>query len=175
MAGTTRYSISKQDYIDAGRATFIRALRKPRFLTRMSIITAIGLMAGYGLGWWLGDPAAAMFAGVGALYGLTAVLTIIFGTYLLLPRRLGRLFGQQKSLAGEHQFAWNDDGIALRSSRGTSTLRRSDYHDWLRARAIFIFYLNDQLYHVVPERAMSAEERTDLLATASSKVGKTQR
>lgn len=163
MSGEVGFAPEERDYIDAARANFSVAIRRPRFLRGWAIFTLIAALFGLGLGWVLGlsNDSWSMAAGYGAL--AFVLLPLLSGiSLLLLPRRVRRLFQQQHRLNRHNVFTWNDREVSLRSDIGAQTLDWNGYYAWSENTAMFLFYLNEQLYQFLPKRVLTDDQITDL-------------
>jgi hypothetical protein len=164
------------DYIAATRAGWWRSVRQRRFFVRITLISLVVALAGFAYGWVDGTPSEALItAGLAPVVVLLWLFVVCGLTWLLIPRRAGRLFRQQKSLNQEHLVSWDEQGLSFRAAKGYSELAWSDYHDWLERPAVFLFLLNDRLHHFVPQRALTAEQTDDLRTTADTHVAHQRR
>ncbi|SFN97507.1 YcxB family protein [Sphingomonas sp. OK281] len=166
MADRFAFTPIADDYIAVARGSFLRSLKRRRFIVRMVIILLIGAAAGAAIG--LLDTGSVrtgdvLFGVCIALIWLAVILAIAF---VFIPRRARRLFRQQRALDREFSFAWTDERVVFRSDTSMSDMPWSDYHDWFETKAIFAFGLNEQLFHFAPKRAMSAAAIDDLRRTA---------
>lgn len=168
MAGQVGYTLELADHVAAARAAWARSLRQRRFSVRLTAISLGVLVLGFGVGLFDGTLGSAMITGALAMGAALAWLFLVCGgTWLLIPRRVRRLFRQQTPLNDAKVVTWNDRGLHYRSAKGTSDLAWSDYHDWFENRGIFMFLINDQNYHIVPYRVLAENEIIDLRETAS--------
>jgi hypothetical protein len=171
MAGQVSFTPEMADYIAASRAAWSRSMRQRPFFVRLAVISLVVAMAGFAFGWsdgTLGDAVAAAGIAVGAV--LLWLFLVCGLTWLLIPRRAGRLFRQQKTLNQENIFSWNDEGLSYRTPKGHSDLTWDDLHGWFERPAVFLFLLNDRLHHFVPKRALTQEQTDDLRHAAAAKI-----
>ncbi len=137
-----------------------------RFLFRMALL---GLVAGAAvavLGTMLeGNIVSAVIVGaMSASCGLAALLLMIGLNFLLLPRRAGRLFDQQKSLHRETTFTWDDNGTEWISDNGHTRYPWPEYHQWTKTRNVILLFMNDNFMHFIPRRVLGIAA-DDLIAT----------
>jgi hypothetical protein len=107
MAGEITFTPSEKDYADANRESLRAQLRRPRHWLTLVLLILFGAGIAAGVTWLDGGrevvgPMAISFAvavgiGVAVVAALTS-LVIYVTTYLLLPRRAGGLYAQQKTL-----------------------------------------------------------------------------
>ena len=171
MAGQIRFRPEAADYVAATRASWLKSLGSRRFAIRMAVILAIVIVIAVATTWSEADFRATLLAIalIGGA-GFAWLATCLGLSFLLIPRRTRRLFLQQRTLHRDFDVEWTDDHLAYRSDTTTSTIAWPDYYKWLEGRSIFLFYLNEQLPHFVPKRALTAEQIIDLRNVASAFV-----
>lgn len=171
MPGETSFRPDVDDYIGAARVWYMHALQARRFAVRASIMLALVTVGGALIVWDEPDlmyRALFVLGMTGGFIGLITILMLI--SYALLPRRATRLFHQQRILARDFAFRWNDVDTVSSSTSGTSTIPWGDYHDWAEGRATFLFFFNDQLYQFVPKRVLTPEQLIDLRTSAQAGI-----
>ena len=83
-----------------------------------------------------------------------AYLGIYF--FLWFPRRLNRLYEQQKLLHSEFTVEISDEHLVTRSVHGESKLPWSMFHKWKSGGDIVLLYQSDALFHVFPGRSFTS-------------------
>lgn len=169
MTGSVTFTPSKADYVAAMRVHFVKQLTSRRFMVRMGLLglgvwlamTLFGLMLDDEL---LGASTIGFLSTISGVAGLAAV---ILANFLLLPRRSGRLYDQQKSLHREIEFRWNDDGTEWISENGNTRCPWPEYHRWTASRDVILLYMNDNFMHFIPRHVLGAAA-DDLVATVSN-------
>lgn len=167
MTGSVTFTPSKADYIAATRVHLMRQLTSRRFIVRMTI---------FGLGLWIAVTllgfvldgellGAAVIGLLSVMSGFAALGILIGGNILLLPRRSGRLYDQQKSLHRQTEFSWDETGTRWMSEAGDSRYPWDDYHRWTVTKNMVLLYLNDHFMHFIPRHVLGAASE-DLVATA---------
>ena len=171
MAGHIRFRPEAADYVAATRTGWLKSLRSRPFAIRMAVFIAIIIVVAIAITWSAADFRATLFAiaFIGGVF-FTWLAACLGLSFLLIPRRSRRLFEQQRTLHREFDVEWTDDHLVYRSDTSTTTIAWPDYYRWLEGRGIFLFYLNEQLYHFVPKRALTAEQLTDPRNIASASV-----
>ncbi|MFX4087824.1 YcxB family protein [Sphingobium yanoikuyae] len=164
MAGQISLHATATDFVTASRANYLRQLRSRRFLGRLTFISVVAVLLMTGLFLFLGEGwRDSLFDGLYmALIVVAGILLFLGLTFLLLPRRVRRLFHQSKSQHGEIRADWSDDGCVWHRTGGEQHYAWTDYHRWFVARGCYLFYLNDQLYQFVPRHLLNAEQDADL-------------
>lgn len=91
--------------------------------------------------------------------GLSLVLTLgaciaYFGWYFFvcLPRRMTRLYDQQKMLHDEFSVEISDEHLTSRNAHGESKIPWSVFHKWKSGGGMVLLYQSDALFHVFPAR-----------------------
>ena len=169
MAGVVKFTPTEDDFVNAQRDWYLRSLSQGRWLRSLVIgAGACGIVVA--LVWLLFEsPLEAFVFGAGMALVVALVIPIMWTiNYLLLPRRAGRLFRQQRSLNKEFQYEWSETGVEYRSHDGTGQILWSDLHRWSDGRRTVLLYLNDNLFHYLPRRLMTADQVEDLRATATA-------
>lgn len=99
------------------------------------------------------------------------LLVILAGCWLLIPRRSGRLFAQQRSLQHDFTVEWDTQGVTQRWTAGTIHTPWTEFNGWFETERIVAFGLNDQLYNFVPKRALNGRALDDLRLCAGAIAG----
>lgn len=167
MAAEARVTLTEQDYIAANRAWLGRYLRQPRTI-RANLVT-LGLVAAIlaALEWVGGGDGRAVLqiAGLGIVLGFAALILCYGVSYLFLPRRARRLFRQSVTLAMPYRYVWSDEGLSYQSDSDSGRRDWADFHRWVDDPQLVLLLLNEQLFFVIPNHALTAVEADDLRAT----------
>jgi hypothetical protein len=83
---------------------------------------------------------------------------------LFLPRKMRRIFRQQKSLHGPIQIEFTETKFGLTSSNGHAEFPLQDFHMWTKGKDAILLYHSDSLYNFVPHRAFASQEDFDIAA-----------
>ena len=167
MTGSVTFTPSKADYIAATRVHLMKQLTSRRFIVRMTIL-GLGLWGAVTLLGFVLDGELLGAAAIGLLSvmsGFAALGIIIGGNILLLPRRSGRLYDQQKSLHRMTEFSWDETGTRWVSDTGDTRHPWNEYHRWTVTKDVVLLYLNDHFMHFIPRRVLGSAS-DDLFATA---------
>jgi YcxB-like protein len=153
-----RFRLQPEDYI-AAQGLHMRSARK-----RAMLLGAAALLIGLLL-LLLHEQWSVIF-GCGLIGGTIggAISQTIVRSFVL-PRRARRRFAQQKSLHGEVQFDWDEDGLAWATERGSGKTPWGDYLKWREDDRFILLYQTDVLFQMVPKRAFAnAHEKDDFLS-----------
>ncbi|OQW76310.1 MAG: hypothetical protein BVN32_09175 [Proteobacteria bacterium ST_bin14] len=156
MTGSVTFTASKADYIAAMRVHYLRQLRSRKFVVRM-VTLGLGLWVAVTLVGFSLDGELISSAVIGLLSvmsGFAGLGIVIGGNALLLPRRAGRLYDQQKSIHRPSQFSWDETGTRWISETGDVRSPWTDYHRWTATKDVILLYLNDQFMHFVPRHVL---------------------
>jgi hypothetical protein len=167
MAGEISFQPAEMDYLLAARAFYRQQVRSRRFLGRLAMLAGFVsvLVVGGVLLLGAGVHEALMSGIAGALSGLVALIPCLGLNYLLMPRRVGRLFRQSRTQHHVTTFGWSDEGAWWKSPESQQKSPWSRYHRWHETRSVYLLYLNDQLYQFVPRHVLTAEQALDLTDT----------
>jgi hypothetical protein len=149
-----RIQLEPSDYLAA------TVLHTPRTLI---IIPALGLFFVC-----LGAFDFAMYFRTGDQSGITGLLiggfllaTSCYARYVALPRRTRRLFRQQKALQRPYEMVWDADEIRRTSETGNTRIPWSDILKWREGNRMFLLYLSDVTFYIIPKRAFANETAID--------------
>jgi len=87
---------------------------------------------------------------------LLAYLAILF--FIYLPWRFGRLYQQQKAFHAPVRLQVTEEGVTTTSSVGHAVLPWSHFRKWKEGKAVFLLYITDALFTVVPKRFFERED-----------------
>jgi hypothetical protein len=76
--------------------------------------------------------------------------------YLYVPWKARRVFRQQKSLQREFELYWSDEGMRVKDTNGEYSSAWSDFVRWKEDDRLFLVYLSDIAFYMVPKRAFPA-------------------
>lgn len=170
MAGEIVFRPTLADYVAVARTMFWRGLARRRFLIRIVIVLLIGAAAGP-VFVWITDGTVDVRATGFAVAAMIGWLVLVLGlSFLLVPRRAGRLFRQQRTLDQDFRVTWDEAGYTQQWEHGAVLTRWADYHDWFENDRILAFGINEQLFHFAPKRVMTAEQIADL-RTMAMRIG----
>jgi len=100
-----------------------------------------------------------MFFGGGSnVPGATKLMLPAAGIYLLffffayIPWKTRRTYRQQKSLQREFRICFGDAGLSAENEIGNATTPWSDYTKWKENEHLFLLYVSDPVYHMIPKR-----------------------
>jgi hypothetical protein len=95
-------------------------------------------------------------------------MALVALNFLLLPRRARRLFRQRTSFQDAIGYGWSEEGLAVRSSHGSSLIPWTHLHRWVAAQHCFLFFVDEQLFFFIPRSALDEAQAQDLEATAAA-------
>lgn len=87
---------------------------------------------------------------------VTAYLVLYFFVYV--PWKTRRTFRQQKSL--QRRITWNfdDSGLGIESETGQGRIPWADIHKWKENDHLYLLYVSDALYYMIPKRLFSSTD-----------------
>jgi len=106
---------------------------------------------------------------VGAFGGAMVLLSIV-SRYLLLPRRVKRVYRQQRNLQRPYEVSWDDDHYSTRSEQGNARIPWNEFLKWRENKRLFLLYRSDVLFHMVPKAALSNEQVADFSRLIRDKI-----
>lgn len=172
MAGEVSVQLSEADYVAANRDWFLLHVTGRERLKGLATFTLLLATLAAAIGFFDSREAllgAAAGAGVGAALALVVMGLFYLACFIMVPRQARRLFGQQASLRDPVHYFWSDAGFGYRSDRASADLPWADYYRWAEGRRSFLFFLNEQMFYLVPKHALSPDQAEDLRATAAAR------
>lgn len=158
------YALSPDDLVSAYRAHYWGLWRKPRpwitCLILVMVFSAIMIVANWGQ-----DPGyIAINVAVIAAYWLTFyVLIIAISVLFVLPRKARRIYDQTRMLREGGEAQWSDEGITFASPSGSITYAWPDFFDVKRNSMFVMLYQSEAMFHLLPMRALTAEQAYDIV------------
>jgi hypothetical protein len=140
--------------IQLEEAEFVDAARVASTPTRAWFVTAaLGCVAMcVGLIWfWQAGHGRESLAGLGGLTG--GVVGGWIGRRLSITAKARRLFRQQKTLHRPFELSWTTEALTLTAEHGTSTIHWPDFHKHREDTGLFLLFLSDANFLMVPKRA----------------------
>ncbi|MDV3458889.1 YcxB family protein [Sphingomonas sp. HF-S4] len=140
-----------------------RALRGYLILSAVYSVLFVGvaMLSGSRQGdpWWI---VGALFAGpvVGAI--VCGLMQLVHGW--MLPRRITRVHAQHHALRDPMRIAWDDSQFTLEGESGSTRLAWGRFVQWAEARGMILLYQTDNLFNLIPEATLSAEQRGEIVA-----------
>ncbi len=101
----------------------------------------------------LADPTAWILPGLLAYLAFTA--------FVWVPIKVRRSFFQRKDLQHEISMTVTSAGIEARTEQGYSVKPWSDYLKWKEGKGVFLLYLSDHLFQIVPKHFFAARGDID--------------
>lgn len=93
-----------------------------------------------------------------------------FNRRFILPRRARKLFAQQKNLQRPLRFGWDEQGLAWVNESGSGKTAWSDYLKWRENDRVFLLYLSDAMFQMLPKRAFADSERLHSFMDSLSRI-----
>ena len=138
--------LEESDYLLAQSVHRKWSVRKAVVVYSLCIIAIVAGCALWGLGAW--SIAAGILGGVvGGVIGGSIV------SYIYVPWKTKRVFRQQKSLQREFTISWDANGVRTKSENGEFSSSWSDFLRWKESEALFLIYLSDIQFLMIPKRA----------------------
>jgi hypothetical protein len=160
------FQLEAQDLVHAHRLHFRQYMKSRAGLTRLAVVTALGILL-YGalMGSILPWNQAVWFILVFALIVPIGTVGIPFLIVYASSRSVARrTLRQQKTLQHPIQLSWSDDGMVMSNNFGEARMAWIDYRKIRQDRHMVLLYESDRLYRMIPKRALSAAQSADLVA-----------
>ena len=79
--------------------------------------------------------------------------------YLLLPRKINRIFNQQKELGSPFNMEISEDYFRMSNEYGQSNRPWADFIKWKENKHVFSLYHSDVMLTVIPKRLFNNQEQ----------------
>jgi hypothetical protein len=87
-----------------------------------------------------------------------------------LPTKVRKLNAQFKGAGDPSELTWDAEKLEGRHSRGHGTRRWTDYVRCKESEEVFLLYVTDQLWELIPKHCLSPEQISEI-RTYASKAG----
>jgi hypothetical protein len=142
--------LEEQDYLSA-QALHRRWTKRKAMIALLALVGA-GILSA--ILWYLGIWVVAGGL-IGGLVGGAIGDSIV--RYGYMPWKTKRVFRQQKSLQHEFVLSWTADGVHTKNAKGEYSSAWSDFVGWRENDRLFLLYISDIMFYMIPKRAFSSE------------------
>ena len=132
---------------------------RPRRSLAVVGVTLLGLLILAMAASFLGRRQSLTDPMVWILPGILAYL--VFIAFVWVPRKVRRSYSQRKDFQHEISMMVTSAGVEARTEQGYCVKPWSDYLKWKEGKNVFLLYLSDQLFQIVPKRFFAAREDID--------------
>jgi hypothetical protein len=169
MAGEATFTLSEADLIATGRDRLCRWLLRPKPI--IGHLVVLGTV--FGLGYTLLEPCGCVSAeahvrdgaiSAGAVAAWLVLYYVVY-YYATVPWRARKTFRDNAAARSPFTVTWSDESFGQSSLHGTATYRWEDLTHWNRLASAFLIYYARRPCFIVPCRALSDEQVSDLDAT----------
>ncbi len=144
-----------QDYL---QAQFLHA-RRVWWGQLLVVIAVLSLIGGYASA--MVPDIAAQGRGVIGYYlwlPILIVAAILFYYYVQLPRRIRRIYEQQREMSSPFDHAITASGLATSNQYGHLDRPWEDFRKWKENKDLLLLYLSDVQFVLIPKRFCTAEQ-----------------
>ena len=156
------YTITADDYINALRLRMRRywlCNKRVKLFVAAVIVACVLAFTLSGL-----HSIAGSLAG-GAIIGLVGIgVWLLLGYVFFLPRQARKIYAQQKSMQYPVRASWDSEAFSAATEIATNSTPWTDYHGWSADEKIILLMHSLLLFQMVPRRALSPEQESDLTA-----------
>lgn len=160
MANTVSGRITPTIYLQAQQLHRARAVRIAYLCCAvLALAGAVGIALAYR--WGL----VVLAAGIGGLLGQW------IAERFYVPYKVNKLHGQYKDLSGAFTMTWDAQHLQGQGPSGRSQRPWADYCKWKEDRHVFLLYIADNLYEVMPKAWFSDTAAVDDFRQCASQIG----
>ncbi len=99
---------------------------------------------------------------------LLVPLTTLF-LLIWVPYNCRRMYKQRKDLQRECSFIVSDEGLSFKSMDAEGKKSWSDYLKWKEGKLVFLIYMSDEVYQLVPKHFFATEADVTLFRDTLSR------
>ena len=110
-----------------------------------------------------------------AMPGYGVVLALLVVLILSVRWRARRAFRQSKLLRDPADIEWDGSRLTFRSDAARSAIPWGDYVKWKENDRLYLIYMSDQQYHVIPKRIFGTPEVERSFRQHLGKIGANHR
>ncbi len=165
MNRRTTFTLDELDLRRAVRLHAFSAFREKKTLVRMAVLWAIAMAVVVGFFLAAGTPWPVLR---GHLWPLALVITAtILGTSLGIPLALSplvirRRFRQEKLIRQPVSAGWDEEAYEAEQPGVHNRIPWGDYMKIREDQHLFLFFMSDYNYQILPKRALTAGQIADL-------------
>lgn len=144
-------TVSVDDYINAHQLHARSAMKKWFLVSALTAVVGAVLMSlrVQFWGWVL------LGGGLGSLLGTW------WDVRARIPAKVRKLYGQYKDIAEPTQITWDGEYLKGRNVNGESRRKWRDYVRLKEDDKVFLLYVTDQIWQVIPKRCFAGEAEID--------------
>ena len=91
----------------------------------------------------------------GLIGGISGYYCVLF---LLIPFNAKKQYRQNRAVRNEISMQMEEQGITFKSESGESRLQWRDIHKWKFTPGVYILYITNNMFHIVPAKALPNEQ-----------------
>jgi len=100
------------------------------------------------------------------------ILFVPLERFVLYPRRVRRIYGEQKGLRAEHDIEVTSSDLHTANEYGTARQPWSDFLRWKENQALILLYQSRVMFQIFPKRALgSADAVSAVRALLAAQIG----
>ena len=181
------FPVAEKDVLDAQYAHFRASVTSPGAYWGYAIVGVFVFGLGLGSFFWTlwsasennADFTAQLYKALGgeSFRNLILILVLIWVGFLgavtalsllVLPRRVKRIYAQQKSLQLNYEVAWDDAAMDVTTSQGTLHYPWTDFVRWNENATTLLVYQSDMMFNFIPKHTLNGDNLDDFRAKLSA-------
>jgi hypothetical protein len=156
--------IEPEDLAQAHRLNFRQYLRSRKAQVRLIILWVLATVVYAVITGILVDAKGAVLPVL--VFAVIAPFAIVGIPFLIVAATSGpaarKAFGQQKGFHKPITVAWNGEGVSFEGYHGIARFKWTDFVQIRQDRHLILMYESERIYRVIPKRALSADQITNL-------------
>lgn len=165
MDRTATFTLTELDLRRSSRLQVLGSIGETRTIIRLVVVWVVGIvgyaavMSAVGVPWprVRGSLPTLALALVGAILGVTVVLPLLLG-----PLVIRRRFRQEKQLTKPVSVRWDEEVYEAEQPGIQNRIPWADYAKRREDRHLFLFFMSDYNYQILPKRVLSEAQIADI-------------
>ena len=92
-------------------------------------------------------------------------LYVLYLRYIFLPKRVKKIFFQQKELSSPFEIEFTDTSMLASNEFGNSTRPWKNFIKWKENKKLLLLYHSDMLYNIIPKRFFFDPQQIETVKT----------
>jgi hypothetical protein len=157
------YRLTEDEYVAAGKFSAFHVLMKKKYFLLIFALSLGLFIFGYFM-----DPNRDVSFRILAPLLVASLLLFLSVKWLMLPRRLRKIYKLHKVIQQEIAYDWSQPGLNARYADGAHLMRWAEIFDIAENGRFFLFYPVPGMMQIIAKKYLSAEQIEDLRLCASS-------
>ena len=164
------FNFTEQDLWRAQHLHTLDAYRRPAMIVRLLLLWVLLMSFFVFYEYRIGTPwprVCGILPGLGLLVAIGLTCARLIVSLMACSIMARRSFRQDKGFRQSFSVSWDQEAFLFERPDSHSRIRWHDYPRWRENRHVFLFYLSDCLFQVLPKRVLTYSQIEDIRANLS--------